>query len=73
MTGPRSAPENRNFWIGVSPQCKRIVVSGLRVHDVTPERERPRQLQPRRGVHGIDEHDAVVIENPLEFAGGFEG
>ena len=29
-----------------------------------------RQRQARQGVHGIDEDDASVIENPLELGGG---
>ena len=32
-----------------------------------------RQLQARQGVHGIDEDDASVIENPLKLGGGLRG
>ena len=34
---------------------------------------RSRQLQRRQRVHGIDEHAAAMIENPLELANGFGG
>ena len=52
---------------------KEIVVGALRLHGVARERERSCQLQARHRVHGIDEHDASMIENPLELGGGFGG
>ena len=65
--------ENPNVRVGVLPQRKEIVVGAFRLHDVARERERSRQLQARHGVHGIDEHDASMIENPLELGGGLCG
>ena len=59
--------------VGVLPQRQEIVVRAFRLHGIARERERSRQLQARHGVHGIDEHDASVIENPLELADGFGG
>ena len=35
--------------------------------------ERSRQLQARQRVHGIDEDDAAMIDNPLELGGSFGG
>ena len=52
---------------------KRSLVGALRLRRVARERERSRQLQARHRVHGIDEHDAAMIENPLELGGGFGG
>ena len=66
-------PENRNVRIGVLPERQEIAVGTLRLHRVARKRERSRQLQARHRVHGIDEDDASVIENPLELGGGFGG
>ena len=66
-------PENRNVRVGVLPERQEIVVSAFRLHDVAREHESSRQLQARQRVHGIDEDDAAMIENPLELGGGFDG
>src|SRR4029453_15457899 len=58
---------------GLLPQRKKIVVGVFRLRDVAREYERSRQLQARHGVHGIDEHDASMIENSLKLAGGLGG
>ena len=52
---------------------KRSLVGALRLHRVARERERACQLQARQRVHRIDEHDAAMIENPLELGGGLCG
>ena len=69
----RASLENRNVRVGVLPQRQEIVVGAFRLHGVARERERSRQLQARHRVHGIDEHDASMIENPLELGGGLGG
>jgi len=66
-------PENRNVRVGVLPERQEIVVSAFRLHGIAREHESSRQLQARHRVHGIDEHDAAMIENPLELADGFGG
>ena len=65
--------EDRNVRVGTRPERKEIVVGASRPHGIARERERSRQLQPRHRVHGIDEYDASMIENPLELGGGFGG
>ena len=62
--------QNPNVWVGILPQREEIVVSAFRLHGVARERERPRQLQPRQRVYGIDEHDASMVDNPLKLGGG---
>jgi len=64
-------PEQRNVRVGVLFHREEIVVSAFRVQDVAGERTRSRELQARHGIQGVDENDASMIENPLEFAGGF--
>ena len=61
--------EERNIRVGVLLQREKIVVSAFRLQGVAGERERSHELQPRHGVHRIDENDAAMAENPLEFAG----
>ena len=65
--------DHRDLGIGVLPQRKEIVVGAFRLDGVARERERSRQLQARHRVHGIDEDDAAVVDNPLELGGGLHG
>src|SRR5262245_16703755 len=65
--------ENLDVRVGVLPERQEIAVGTLRLHRVARERERSCQLQARQGAHGIDEDDAAMIENPLEFGGGCGG
>ena len=66
-------PDHRNVLVGILPQREEIVIGAFRLRVVARERERSRQLQARQGVHGIDEDDAAMIENPLELGDGFGG
>src|SRR5262249_40582598 len=65
--------ENRNVRVGVLPERQEIVIGAFRLHGVAREREYSPQLQARHRVHGIDEDEPSVMENPLEFGGGFGG
>src|SRR5262245_32618138 len=65
--------ENRNVRVGVLPERQEIAVGTLRLHRVARERERSGQLQARQRIHGIDEDDAAMIENPLELGGSLGG
>jgi hypothetical protein len=65
--------DHRDPGVGDFPQRKEIVVGAFRLHGVAREHERSRLLQARHGVDGIDEHDAAMIENPLELGGGLYG
>ena len=62
--------DERDPGVGVLPQRKQIVVHALRLDGIARERQRSRQLQPRERVYGIDEHDASMVDNPLELGGG---
>src|SRR5262245_3421648 len=63
-------PQKCDVWVGVLRQREEVVVSASRFPGVAGARQRFRQLQARHGIHGVDENDASMIENPLEFAGG---
>ena len=63
--------DDRRCGVGVFPQRKKIVVGAFRLHRVARKRERSCQVQACHRVHGINEHDTSMIENPPEFGGGF--
>jgi hypothetical protein len=65
--------DDRDLGVGVLPQRQKISVGAFRLHGFARECERSCQLQTRHGVHRIDEHDASMIENPLELGGGLCG
>ncbi len=57
--------------IGVFPESQEILVSGLRLGLVSRYSESSGQLQVRQCSNGIADHDPAMIENFLEFRGGF--
>src|SRR5262245_2373037 len=61
--------DTRNIRVGVLPQDEEILVCAFRLYGIARKRERSSQLKTRHRVHRIDEDDASVIENPLEFGG----
>ena len=61
--------DHRDLRVGILPQRQEIDVNALRLHGVARELKRSRQLQARQRVLGIDEHDAAIMENPLELGG----
>ena len=57
--------------IGVFPEGEEILIGGLCLGRVARQRVGASELQVRQRADGIADHDAAVIENLLEFRGGF--
>lgn len=65
--------ENWNICVAILPQLEQILVGALRLRGVAGEGARSRQLEARHRIHRIDQHDASMVENPLELGGSFGG
>ncbi len=79
--GARSSPQTGGFGlrvlqdgnarVGALPALEKIPVSGFGSDAVSRHPERSRQLQARHRVHRIDGAHPEVIDDLLEFRGGF--
>ena len=63
--------EDRDVLIGVFPEGEEILVGSLCLGLISRQGERSAQLQARQRVYGVADNDPAVIENFLEFRGGF--
>ena len=63
--------EDRDVGVGVFPECEEILVGSLCLGLISRQSERSAELQVRQCADGIADHDPAVIENLLEFRGGF--
>src|ERR1017187_844373 len=66
-----SLDEDRDVGVGVFPEAEEILVGGLCLGLIARHSERSAQLQVRQRADGIADYNAAVIENFLEFRGGF--
>src|ERR1022692_4799230 len=65
--------EDRDVGVGVFPEAEEILVGSLCLclGLISRHGERSAELQVCQGADGIADHDPAVIENLLEFRGGF--
>ena len=65
--------DERDVGVGGIPPHEQIVVHASGFDGVARKRERSCELQPRQRVYRIDEHDASMVDDPLELGGGLRG
>src|SRR6516225_269289 len=63
--------QDEDIGISVFPECKKILVGGSCLAPIPRECVGSAQLQVRQCADGIAEHDPSVVDNFLEFPGGF--
>ena len=63
--------EDGDLGVGVFPERKEILIGRFRFGLITPKCVSSTQLQVRHCADGIADYDPAVIENFLEFPGGF--
>src|ERR1017187_10316770 len=63
--------EDRDVGVGVFPKGEEILVGSLCPGLISRHGERSAELQVCQWADGIADHDAAMIENLLEFRGGF--
>ncbi len=63
--------EDRDVRVGVFPKGEEILVGTLCFGLISRQDESSAQLQARQCAYGVADNDPAVIENFLEFRGGF--